>query len=51
MQRCPKPEVQKRSKTPDRNEAMEVMRKYLGDVALKLDPSLFKGGLGPRLSI
>ena len=37
MERGPKPEMQKRKKTPERNEAQDIMIKYLGEVALGLD--------------
>jgi len=43
MERGPKPMMSKRSKTPDRNDAQDIMVKYLGDVALGLDPKLLVG--------
>jgi hypothetical protein len=48
MERGPKPEMQKRQKTPDRNEAQDIMVKYLGEVALGLDPKLLVGTLGSK---
>ena len=53
MNRCPKPEMQKRKKTPDRNEAQDIMVKYLGEVALGLDPKLLQlsTGLGTSKTI